>query len=328
VDGLLIIDKPVGPTSHDVVARMRQALRERRVGHTGTLDPAASGVLALVLGRATRLAQFLSTGDKTYDATVRLGFATDTYDALGHQAGAIHAGPFPTREIVDRALDAFRGTFQQRPPAFSAKMIDGRRSYKIARAARREGRDVSSAGAASAPAAVEAPAATVPAPATVATRVIDVLGVDLDRVRLRVVCSAGFYVRSLAHDLGEQLGTGGHLEALRRTHNGDATLEHAVDLAAIERNPGAALKALVPLNQMLPSLAPIVLTERGVRRARNGCELGPGDTARGVVFDTLTRDSARAEPRTVRLMNPDGELVGIGAPARTRGLLHPAVILM
>src|SRR5438128_3508871 len=126
MDGLLIVDKPAGPTSHDVVARVRRRLRERRVGHTGTLDPAASGVLPLVLGRATRLARFLSASDKTYEAEIRLGAATDTYDALGVVSGPMHQGPWPAREQIERALDAFRGSFLQSPPAFSAKKIGGR----------------------------------------------------------------------------------------------------------------------------------------------------------------------------------------------------------
>ena len=316
MDGLLIIDKPAGPTSHDVVARMRQVLREPRVGHTGTLDPAASGVLALVLGRATRLAQFLSSGDKTYDATLRLGFSTDTYDALGQPIGTPFTGPCPTRDAVDRALDEFRGTFLQRPPAFSAKMIDGRRSYKIARAARREaaaGLDLS-------------PQSAPPAAVAVATREIELVDVDADRVHVRIVCGPGFYVRSLAHDLGERLGTGGHLEALRRTRNGDATLEHAVELAAVERDPRVAAAALVPPDGMLPSLAPVVLTDLGVRHAMNGRDLGPGDAARG--FVAAGPRSAAQPAVTVRLMNLRGELVGLGAPAKTPGLLHPAVILM
>src|SRR5438876_1045205 len=119
MDGLLIIDKPSGPTSHDVVARVRRALGERRIGHTGTLDPAATGVLALVLGRATRLARFLSANDKSYDAVVRLGVATDTYDAQGTPAAPPYPGPLPLRDAIDRALDEFRGTFLQQPPAYS-----------------------------------------------------------------------------------------------------------------------------------------------------------------------------------------------------------------
>src|SRR6187549_2368515 len=120
MDGLLIVDKPSGPTSHDVVARVRRVLREPRIGHTGTLDPLATGVLLLVVGKATRLTKFLSASDKSYDAVVRLGFATDTADALGRPLGPVHTGPLPSRDAIDAALDAFRGTFLQRPPAFSA----------------------------------------------------------------------------------------------------------------------------------------------------------------------------------------------------------------
>src|ERR1700674_1104866 len=118
VDGLLIVDKPVGPTSHDVVARVRRVLGERRIGHTGTLYRAASGVLPLVVGPATRLARFLSAADKAYEATVRLGVETDTRDSLGRTVGVPHAGPFPPREAIDRALDEFRGTFLQQPPVY------------------------------------------------------------------------------------------------------------------------------------------------------------------------------------------------------------------
>ena len=134
MDGLLIIDKPSGPTSHDVVARMRRALGETRIGHTGTLDPAATGVLLLVLGRATRLARFLSACDKSYEAVVRLGFSTDTADAQGRRTGPVSPGSIPSRDAIDAALDAFRGTFLQQPPAFSAKKVGGTRSGSRARA--------------------------------------------------------------------------------------------------------------------------------------------------------------------------------------------------
>src|SRR5436309_275504 len=128
LDGLLVIDKPVGPTSHDVVARVRRVLREPRVGHTGTLDPLASGLLLLMIGRATRLAQFMSADVKRYEATIRLGFSTDTYDALGYPTTPAYEGTLPARERIEEALTAFRGTFVQQPPAFSAKKIEGRRS--------------------------------------------------------------------------------------------------------------------------------------------------------------------------------------------------------
>jgi tRNA pseudouridine(55) synthase len=170
MDGLLVIDKPVGLTSHDVVARMRRALGERRIGHTGTLDPNASGVLPLVIGRATRLAKFLSGGYKTYEALVRLGTSTDTYDAEGTPVGATWTGPLPARETIEAALDAFRGTFLQQPPAYSAKKIDGERSYNIARGAR--------------PGRPDRPA--LPAPVSVTVRALDLVSLSGEDVTLRI----------------------------------------------------------------------------------------------------------------------------------------------
>src|SRR3982751_5194175 len=208
MDGLLVIDKPAGPTSHDVVARMRRALGERRIGHTGTLDPGASGVLPLVVGRATRLAKFLSGGSKIYEAIVRLGVATNTYDADGSPVGAAWTGAMPSRDAIDAALAAFRGVCLQRPPIYSAKKIDGERSYNIARASH--------------PAQ---PAGPAPAAVSVTVHRLDLVGVNSEEVTLVVEASAGFYVRSLAHDLGQRLGTGAHLSALRRTQASGLTLE-------------------------------------------------------------------------------------------------------
>jgi tRNA pseudouridine55 synthase len=310
MDGLLVIDKPPGPTSHDVVARVRQVLHERRAGHTGTLDPAASGVLALVLGRATRLAQFLTGSQKAYDATIRLGVATDTYDSLGRAAGAPYTGSLPSRIEIDRALDAFRGTFVQRPPAFSAKKVDGRRSYKTARAAARARLEDANA-------AEERLEPGLPAPVPVTAYSIDLVAVEGDRVMVQLACSSGFYVRSLAHDLGERLRTGAHLEALRRTRSGDAQLADALPLAAVERDPAAAVRALVPLAALLPSFDAIVLTAAGVRRAMNGCEIGRADFIRGGAGSPL-----------LRLLDASGDLVGIAEPGSTPGYFHPRVILV
>ena len=201
LDGLLVLDKPVGPTSHDVVARVRRLLRERRIGHTGTLDPLASGVLLLVIGRATRLARFLTTDAKHYEATIRLGFATDTYDALGRPTTPVYGGPLPRFGQIEEALDKFRGTFDQQPPAFSAKKIAGRRSYRAAR---------------------EQPAAApvLPAPVAVEVTNLELIEAQADLIRVNVACSSGFYVRSLAHDLGVALGVNAHLAELRRTKAG------------------------------------------------------------------------------------------------------------
>ena len=319
MDGLLVIDKPVGPTSHDVVDRVRRALGERRIGHTGTLDPGASGVLPLVLGRATRLARFLSASDKSYAATVRLGFATDTQDAQGTAVGPVHQGPWPSDETINRALDPFRGTFLQQPPAYSAKKIAGERSYRVARRAKRE-----SATNPGSPAV-----AALPAPVPVTAMAIELIAVEGDLVTLTIDCSAGFYVRALAHALGDALGIGAHLAGLRRVRSGDVTLEDALALDALERNPERASAGVVPLSRMLPRLWSVHLTGEGVRHAVHGRDLGPGDVLTGHEGGFPGPDPATSgEPVFVRLVDPAGDLVAIGESIRGSGLLHPAVVLV
>jgi len=298
-DGLLVIDKPQGPTSHDVVDRIRRVLGERQIGHTGTLDPAASGVLPLVVGRATRLARFLNADDKTYEVEIRLGVATDTGDGEGMPVGVPHHGSWPSGEDVDRALDAFRGRFLQQPPAFSAKKIGGIRSYVLARQSRPT-------------------LPTLPAPVEVTAHAIELVAARHDLIVLRVECSSGFYVRSLARDVGERLGTGAYLSALRRTRCGDFTISGALPLEFAMRTRDEALRALIPLSQMLPALTLVVLTDEGVRRALHGRDLSPSDTRDGAVG-----------PGTpfVRLFDPNGGLLGVGEPARAPGFLHPLIVL-
>jgi tRNA pseudouridine55 synthase len=322
MDGLLLVDKPAGPTSHDVVARMRRVLGERRAGHTGTLDPGATGLLPLVLGRATRLARFLSASDKTYEARIRLGFATDTGDAQGRPAGTPYVGPFPSRGAVDQALDAFRGTYVQEPPAFSAKRIGGQRSYKLARRAR--------------PASGPTYDAVRPPPVNVTVHALRLLEYEEDTVTLSVHCSGGFYVRSLAHDLGQRLGTAAHLAALRRIRVGVFHVVEAIGLADAERFPDRASAAIIPMARMLPDWSAVVLTEEGVQRALNGRDLRSADIRSSVGFEGRDAVNAARDPegpestftRTfVRLIDEAGNLVGIAEPATTPGLLHPSVVV-
>jgi tRNA pseudouridine55 synthase len=359
-DGLLVINKPSGPTSHDVVARLRRVLGERRIGHTGTLDPLATGVLPLVIGRATRLARFLSASEKSYEAVIRLGVSTDTADTAGAPIGSAFTGVLPSRDAIDRALDAFRGTFLQQPPAFSAKKIGGTRSYKLARNTRQlfstgggAPRHPNAAAALGTPpppprtyADAAPPGAAWPqalsstdpqsdcklaAPASVIVRRLDVVAVEEDRVTLSLDCSAGFYVRSLAHDLGQALGTGAHLERLQRTKSGDFTLADAIDLATAEQDRDRARAAVIPLASMLPGLRAAVLTVDGVRHAIQGRDLGPADFIRDAAVAHRESNPATGTSSPVRLLHPGGELVGIAARiegARTPGLLHPFVILM
>jgi tRNA pseudouridine55 synthase len=318
MDGLLVVDKPIGPTSHDIVALARRALRETRIGHTGTLDPAASGVLPLVLGKATRLARFLSSGDKVYEARITLGVSTDTYDATGTAVGSAYAGALPGRPAVDSALMTFKGTILQQPPAFSAKKIGGMRSHRLARAASRE-------------AGLGVPSAAAPVeltPAEVTLHRADVLGVAGAIVTLLVECSAGFYVRSLAHDLGKALGTGGHLSALRRLKSCGLTLDDCLSIDDLG-DAARVSAALVPPQRMLPEMQAFTLTDEGARQARHGRAL-PGSSF--VEGDAAQSWAMSADTAAVcRLLDRAGTLLGLASPGREANppaFLHPFVVLV
>jgi len=297
-DGVLVIDKPEGPTSHDVVTLARRALGVSRIGHTGTLDPMATGVLPLVVGRATRLAQFLTASDKSYEATLAFGRATDTYDAVGKVVATCEARP--TRAALEAVVATFCGTFDQTPPAYSAKNIDGARSYELARKGK-------------------AAVAVRPKAVPVTVKRLEILAFDGDSAKLAMEVTAGFYVRTLAHDIGEALACGAVLAGLRRTRSGEFGLDLAVPLADVLQAGRESLAArLVPFGELLPELPAVTLRSAvHVERVKNGVEVAPGD-----LLAPLS-----ALPPMVRLLGPDGSLVGLAKPAKTPGFLHAAVVL-
>jgi tRNA pseudouridine55 synthase len=292
MDGVLLIDKPGGITSHDVVARMRRVLQERAIGHAGTLDPMATGLLVLMVGKATRLATLLTGHDKTYDATVRLGRSTATDDADGEPIGA--PGPIPGEAEIREALSTFRGTFAQRPPVHSAKKIDGTRAYRLARAHK----------------VVDL------APVQVTVRELTWQGFEGSDLRLRVQATAGFYVRSLARELGARLGCGGHLTALRRIRSGGFTVEDALPLSEAESRGTATAERLIPPAEALPELAAVEVTPEGLRRVRHGNVIGTGHLVGGMPDGVLETP--------VRILS-DGRLVALARPGA--GTLHPVVVL-
>lgn len=311
LDGLLVIDKPEGPTSHDVVARTRRLLKTKRVGHTGTLDPMATGVLPLVLGRATRLAQFLTASDKRYRAVVRLGQATDTYDKLGSADG-----PACEVDVTDAALEAalvrFRGPFLQTPPAYSAKKIGGVSAHRLARAGE----------------------AVVPQAVPVTVHELSLVARDGALVTLDVRAAAGFYVRSLAHDLGQALGCGGHLEALRRTASGELTEADAVPLGQFEQDPAAGRARIIPMARLLPHFPAVRVTAEGAVRVRRGQALRPFDLSREsapmpepVLEEDASGDAAKRPEMLVRVLGPAGDLLALARPLPA-GLLHPGLVLV
>lgn len=293
-DAVLVIDKPAGLTSHDVVAAARRALGETRIGHTGTLDPMATGVLPLACGRATRLVQFLTASDKSYDAEIRIGLATDTYDITGRETG--RSAETPSGDAIRAALDTLRGDYLQAPPPYSAKKIGGRRAYELARADR----------------------PVQPAPVPVSVRRLDLTRIEGDVVSVTLTCSAGFYVRSLAHDLGARLGTGACLQALRRIRSGDFDLASAVGMDLLAANPGAARERAIPADRLLGGMPAARLTEEGSRWVSHGRAVGPAQLSGPVPVGASW----------VRLLEPGGGLVALARPGDPPGSLHPSVVLI
>lgn len=251
MNGLLILDKPAGMTSHDVVAIVRRATGERSVGHLGTLDPMATGVLPLLLGRYTRLAQFFGDADKYYTGTIRFGFGTDTFDAEGTPASGLCALTKTLDELRVLA-ERFRGTVEQVPPVYSAKKIGGVPAHKLARA----GKDVP----------------VRPARITIHRFTLDSL--EGDRVEFTMQVSAGGYVRSVAHELGQLAGCGAHLASLRRTQAGQFVLAQAVSIDELKALAPAEIEARLPHPRaMLPELPSVIVDEATAGRLRNGMQV-------------------------------------------------------
>ena len=298
-DGLLVIDKPAGPTSHDVVQRVRRALGTCRVGHGGTLDPGATGVLLVAAGQATRFFRFLAHEDKVYEGRIRLGLATDTRDASGRPLSPPCAD-FPAREALLSAMKAFEGEIRQTPPRYSAKKIGGRPVYRMARA--------------------EEEFVLEPVRVTIARfvlRAYDPPDVDFD-----VACSAGTYVRSLAHDLGLSLGCGAHLATLRRTSVGAYGLAQAVSLEDFEAAAarGEADRYIQPLESLLPWAPAVAVRPEAEVLVRNGRPLGNAELA------APSPDHRSLEKGLVRLLSARGRLLGLARPAPD-GSLHPFLVI-
>jgi tRNA pseudouridine55 synthase len=292
MQGVLVVDKPKGLTSHDVVAVARRSLGERRIGHTGTLDPLATGVLPLAIDRATRLIRFLTASDKDYRATIRFGVATDSYDITGVETS--RTDRVPSHDEIVAAIASLTGEYLQEPPAFSAKKVAGRRAYDLARK--------------SEPVVLQA----VP---------VRVSRAELFEYRDGAACvdltsSAGFYVRAFAHSLGQHTGTGACLEALRRTRSGTFSLDVALPLEALS-DPRQVNARLVPLDALLPDLPAVLLSERGRVYVTHGREIGPDDYT-----------GERPSSEWVRLIDQSGALVALANPGREWGSLHPSVVLI
>jgi tRNA pseudouridine55 synthase len=299
-DGLLLVDKPAGPTSHDVVEAARRALRERRIGHTGTLDPAATGLLVLCVGRATRLQHYLLSWPKTYRGEIRLGWATTTYDVEGELVG--QPAPVPALDDATLAVLAkqFGGELDQLPPPYSAKKTGGKKFYELARAGE------------------EVPLE----PKRVKIHHIVLHKKDDEHIAFEVTCSSGTYLRSLAHDIGRTLGCGGHLASLRRVAVGPWHVSRAVAAEVLANRPrDLPEEAFIPLSQAALPFPTVVLNPVAASHFCHGQD---------VVVRDAEGDFATGKEVVVR--DRDGGLVGVGVAlaylprARTLNLAPRAVL--
>jgi tRNA pseudouridine55 synthase len=297
LDGVIVVDKPAQWTSHDVVSKMRGIAGTRRVGHLGTLDPIATGVLPLMIGQATRLARFWDGSEKEYEAVVRFGFATSTYDRAGEPCGpdtTADGAPNITADQIEACLAPMRGETKQTPPPVSAKKINGVPAYKLAR------KNI----------AVDL------APVHVSIYELSLLGIEGVQARLRVRCSAGTYVRSIAHQLGLSLGCGAHIDSLVRTRSGPfrigqaSTLEHLQAL----KDEGRLAEALVTTHDLLPEFPAVFVDDIAVTHIRQGRDF------------SVSPFRVNTGAPHVKAIGPDGRLVAIGRIAMPN-VYHPMVVL-
>jgi tRNA pseudouridine55 synthase len=293
MDGVIVVDKPEGWTSHDAVNRMRRLAGTRRVGHLGTLDPQATGVLPLVIGRATRLAQFYVRNDKVYDALIRFGYSTDSYDKDG-QPTSPAVEPRIEGEELERALAGFRGVFEQVPPPISAKKIAGTPAYKLARK--------------------KLPVELAPVKIQVYSLIL--AEHSASEARIKVHCSGGTYLRSIAHDLGVILGCGAFLQDLRRIASGEFTLDQARTLDELGRMAGEnrLAEALIPSAKLLPEFPAEVVDAHTAGRIRQGRDF------------RVSPFRVRGAPKLVKAVSQEGELIAIGE-AVLPNLYHPILVL-
>jgi tRNA pseudouridine55 synthase len=292
MEGVININKPSGMTSHDVVLHVRRILREKRIGHTGTLDPLATGVLVLCIGKATRIAQYLEAGEKEYTAVMRLGITTDTLDADGRVLET-RTCPAPARELILRLMQQFIGTIMQRPPAFSAVKISGVPSYKLARQGKTEPNK----------------------PRAVKIHAIELTAYEHPFVSVTVRCSKGVYIRSLCADLGDALGTGAHLTKLQRTRSGLFNVADAVTLEELSSmvEAGREAQAIATIDDALADVPPILLAEAESERVTHGSRVSCPDES-----------GTDGKNGLVRLHDPLGRLLAL---ARLEGgIIRPELV--
>jgi tRNA pseudouridine55 synthase len=288
-DGIIIIDKEPDMTSHDVVARCRRILGTKKVGHTGTLDPFATGVMVILVGKATRIAQFLDKDEKEYEAVIRFGHFTDTGDLTGEKIGDEMNLEF-SDDAFDAVLESFIGESSQIPPMYSAKKIDGKKLYELARAGKEVERDA------------------------VSIKISSISRIESrkDEFTIRVACSAGTYIRVLAEDIAKKLGSAAHLTALRRIRAGNFDLKNALTLEQLKDSDVAM--TTIPISEALSHLKAIVVPDIRIKPTLNG-------------MSSRVSVESYEDGQTVKIVTESGELLAIGNIDFTEKSVRPKIVL-
>jgi len=301
-DGIIIIDKPAGITSHDVVARVRRILKMKRIGHTGTLDPFATGVMVILVGKATRLAQFLDKDAKEYEAVVQFGFETDTGDLTGLRIADCGLRIKENLQSlnfdgIERVLENFRGEVEQTPPMYSAKKIAGKKLYELAR----KGIEIERK------------------PVKVTIYKLEILNLKPEtwNLKLKVVCSAGTYIRTLAQDIGRKLGVGAHLAELKRTRAGKFEISKAVTLEELEKIVAAEKlsEILISMNEAVSHLPEIKLSAEEINKTKNGIKL-------------RVESAEIADNGFCRMTDKDANLIAVGFYDAAEKIVQPKLVLV
>lgn len=306
MDGLILVDKPQNFTSHDIVLRIRNILNIKKVGHYGTLDPLATGLMLLALGKATRLFPFFSTTDKVYEGLVRLGFSTDTYDSAGKPTSSEEKN-YPQKHNLLKAMKKFEGEIQQLPPPYSAKKYKGKPLYALVRGKKEfELR-----------------------PSKVFIHFFQLIKYNPPLLEFKAKCSSGTYIRSLAHDLGEGLGCRAHLSELNRTDVGNFNIKESRSIGEIKRlvDAGKIDEFLIPFESLLPEFPKIILKERGSVLVKNGNLVSPENIQKVILDESSSAEISPGREEIFRMFSLEGKFLALAKKVPEKNCFHPFLVI-
>jgi tRNA pseudouridine55 synthase len=306
MDGIILVNKPQGITSHDLVIQIRNILGTKKVGHYGTLDPLATGLMVVAAGKTTRLFPIYSKKNKTYTGRIRLGFSTDTFDSTGKPISS-EKKEFPQKTELLKAMKKFVGEIEQIAPPYSAKKYKGKPLYTLARSKKEFELK----------------------PSQISIHFFDLINFAPPELEFRVGCSSGTYIRSLAHDLGQQLGCGAHLSELTRTSIGNYHLDDSFDLEKIRQlnNEGLIEEFLIPLELLLPEFPKIILNERGSILAKNGNTISSENILKIFRDESYSQDTFQEKEAIFRMFSLEGKFLALAKKIPEKGHFHPFLVI-